>query len=486
MTSGVSRVAIFVGLLFSGLPAFAGDVEEALIDKALTAYGGSAVLQLKTLRINDDYKSFRRGQSRSASEVDQVSYQTSTTIDFEKRRKSIQSVGGVYVKGLYVQHAFFDGAMGHRVHHSSNTVTENPRASFERVDRGLSWRLDIALVKLLSETRAGASYKGEEFHRGKLNQIISFQAEGYPEFTLYIDKKTGLVSKMTRPDTVPDSNYSYIFSDYRQQDGFTYAADTYVMRGGKPESLTAARSLEFNSNIDAAYRVPSNYGAPEKMLNFADMSVQLLADGVYLAGRGGGFSIFVDAGDYFVASGGYPGLAERFEALKQHTGFDKPLKYQVVTHHHNDHISGLNEAAELGAIFITVKEHVGAVRAVVKSDLADDRFLITGRNNSYANGSIQIVDIASWHANHNLVTYVPHAKLAFSADHFFSFAETGAPEAAEMYAGFKTALDSYGLDIEYLAAAHSGRVLTYNDLVKSATGPFRELGCPSDWDFCVR
>lgn len=479
-----TRVALSLGLVLSAATAFAGEVEDALINKTIAAYGGNALLELKTLRIDDAYKSFRRGQSRSADEVDQVSYQTRTTIDYVGRRKSMQSIGGVYVRGLYVQHAFYNGETGYNLQHSAETVRENPRASFERADRGLSWRSDIALVKLLSETRADASVAGEAYHRGRPHQLLALQAEGYPQFTLYIDEATGLVSKMTRPDRTPGSNYSYIFSDHRTQDGFTYAADTYVMRGGKPESLTATRSLEFNVSVDAAYTVPAGYSAPARMLAFADLSVQELADSVYLAGQGGAFSIFVDAGAYFLASGGYPGLAKRFAAVQEHTGTAKPLKYQVVTHHHLDHIGGLKEAADLGATFITAQEHVEAVRSVAEADLSDDRFLIAGKTGIYAKGLVQVIEIASWHADQNLVTYIPHAKLAFSADHFFSFAESDAPAPAEMYAQFKAAVDGHGLDIERFAAAHSGRILTYEDLIHSSTGPFKELACPKGWDFC--
>lgn len=481
----IIQKAVSAGLIFSSFTVFAGDIEDALIDKTVTAYGGEALLGLKTIRINDSYKSFREGQSRHPSEVDQVSYRTSTTIDFVNRRKSMQSVGGVYVQGLYVQQAFYDGNTGYRINPSAETATENPHASFARTDRGLSWRLDTALVKLLSESRADAAYKGDAVHRGKPQALLAFKAEGYPEFTLYIDKATGLLSKMTRPNGKPGSTYSYVFSDYRQQDGFTYAADTYVMRGGKPESLTATRSLEFNTNIDDAYRFPSAYGAPAKMLDDSEMSVQQLAEGVYLAGKYGGFSVFIDAGDYLVASGGYPGLAERFDAVTSFTGHEKPLKYQIVTHHHDDHIGGLNEAAELGATFIAAEEHVEAIRAVVKADLADDRFLIASKDGTYADGLVRVVDISSWHANHNLVTYIPQAKIAFSADHFFSFAETKVPDPAEMYAEFKAAVDGYGLDIERFAAAHSPRVMTYDDLVHSSTGPFKKLGCPADWHYCA-
>jgi len=482
----VSRLAIAAGLILTSFDVHAGDTEDAIIDKTIAAYGGAALQQLKTLQIQDNYKSFREGQSRSPSELDQVSYRTRTTIDFENHRKSLQSIGGVYVAGLYIQHAFFDGEEGYRVQHSARTSSINPRTTFARADAGLSWLLDIALVKLLSDARASAAYRGEAFHRGKRHELVAFKAEGYPEFTLYIDAATGLVSKMTRPDNRPASHYSYMFSDHRRQGTFSYAGDTYVTRGGKPESLTVSRSLAFNVDIEDAYQVPVTYGSPQKMIDDSEMTVQQLADGVYLAGKDGGFTVFIDAGDYYIASGAYPGLKDRFNALKAFAAADKPLRYQVVTHHHEDHIAGLWEAADLGATFIVSGEHLDTVRAAIPIELDNQRFLIAESQGDYADGLIRVVDIASWHSDHNLVTYIPHAKLAFSADHFFSFAVEGTPAPAEMYAEFKAALDRHNLDIQDLAAVHSGRVLRYHDLVVSATGPFKALACPDDWDFCLQ
>lgn len=486
MFSTVSRTAISIGLLVSSYAAIAGDTEDRIIDKAIAAYGGTALTQLKTLRINDNYKGFREGQSRSPNEIDQVSYQTRTTIDFVNRRKSMQSIGGVYVEDLYIQHVFFDGETGYHLRHPSKTASKNPRLTYARADRGLSWRSDLALAKLLSEFPEKATYEGEDVHQGKPQQRLTLHPDGYPAFTLFIDKASGLISKMTRPDGNTGNQYSYVFSDYRRRDGVTFAADTYVMRGGKPESLTASRSVDVNMVIDDAYALPASYGAPAAMYFYPEMSVQALGEGVYLAGKDGGFSIFVDADDYFIASGGYPGLQARLAAVHSFLGTDKPLKYQIVTHHHTDHIGGLREAADLGVTFITAAQHIDAIRSAVPSRLADDRFLIADKSGAYADGRVRVVDIASWHANHNLVTYIPHARVAFSADHFFTNKEAGTPNPAAMYADFKGALDTHGLKIDYLAAAHSGRVLTYDDLVQSSTKPFVNLECPKAWDFCSR
>lgn len=474
--------AAAVALMITSVAAQAGETEDAIINRTVAAYGGDALRSLKTLRIDDAYKSFREGQSRNPAELDQVSYQTRTTTDYIGQRKSMQSFGGLYIQGLYVQHAFFDGRTGYRIQHTAQTVSEDPRTSFESVDRGLSWRLDTALVKLLSEVASAATYEGEAYHKGRPHDVLHLAAAGYPVFTFYIDKTTGFISKMTRPDG--DAHYGYHYTDHRRQDGILYAADTYVTRAGKPYSLSAGRTVGFNVPVDDAYRIPPSYGAPAPMLSFPNMAVQEIASGVYHAGQGGAFSVFVDAGEFLIASGGYPGLAQRYRAVTDFLGEDKPLKYQVVTHHHSDHIAGVMDAAALGAQFIIAEEHIPTLRDLLPASTQPDQFLVAGKSGRYADGLVQVVDIATWHADHNLVTYIPHAKVAFSADHFFTFAQTGAPAPAEMYSQFKNALEDHGLDSELFAAAHSGRILTRDDLRQSAAAPFTVLSCPPGWDFC--
>ena len=87
------------------------------------------------------------------------------------------------------------------------------------------------------------------------------------------------------------------------------------------------------------------------------MMAEQLSDNIYLAGQDWGFSVFLDAGNYFIGTGGYEDLGLRLAAVQKLVGNDKPLKYQVVSHHHIDHLEGMKEANELGGQFISVKEH---------------------------------------------------------------------------------------------------------------------------------
>jgi len=476
MVAASCALALSVGV-------FAGEKEDVLIDKVVAAYGGDALLKLKTLRINDRYKGFRFGQSTTPDEVDLAHYNAQVTIDFETRRKALKWVRGSQPY-ISLQHQIFDGTGGYYIDHTAQTLAENGGISYASADRRISLMLDTVLARMVTGERDKAVYQGEEDYRGDLHEKISFQADGYPELTLYIDGETGRISKMQRAHWVAGQYFNYQFSAYQQQDGIIYAGSTYVTRGGQPFEVVTARSVTFNPEVGAAFALPGGYGDEKPSLDFSEMTVKKLADGVYLAGRNWGFSIFVDAGDYFIAAGGYAGLKDRFEAMNAFAGTDKPLKYQVVSHHHIDHIGGMKEAAELGAVFVTVADHAASIRESAGTAISDDRFILVDGFGSIAGGKLKVMDFPSGHTSHMLVSYFPDAKIAFTADTFFSRQAAGAPSGYDGLNRLKKLFADHDLDARNFAAAHSGRVLTSADLDAALGNIPADAVCPADWNFC--
>ena len=465
--------------------SLAGDTEDVLIDKVVAAYGGDALLELKTLLINDRYNGFRYGQSVNPDEIDLSHYNALVAVDFENRRKALQWVRGSQ-PDISLQYQIFDGQQGYSLNHTAQTLVENGGITYASADRRISWLLDTVLARMIADERAISVYQGEENFNGSAHEKISFQADGFPEMSLYIDSESGRISKMQRAHWVAGEYFNYQFSSYKQQDGITSAASTYVTRGGQPFEIVTARDVEINPDVAAAFDLPIGYGKDKPTLDFSEMTVKKLDDDVFLAGQGWGFSIFVDAGDYFVASGGYRGLKDRFDAVKAYAGVDKPLKFQVVSHHHNDHLGGMKEAVELGASFVTVKEHIASIRQSAGVAIADDRFIIVEGSGSVAGGKLMVVDFPTGHTSHLLVSYIPGAKTAFTADTFFSRQEAGAPSGREGLDAFREMFADHKLDVDYIAAAHSGRVLTAADLDAAINNIQEDEVCPADWKFCLK
>jgi glyoxylase-like metal-dependent hydrolase (beta-lactamase superfamily II) len=193
--------------------------------------------------------------------------------------------------------------------------------------------------------------------------------------------------------------------------------------------------------------------------------------------------VFVDVGDHFVAAGGYVQLKQRFAAIQKLTGKNNPLKYIVASHHHDDHLSGMKEAFDLGANFIAHPAHVDKIRDRAKVDIPNERFVLTEDVGAFAGGAIKVFDFPNGHATHNLMTYVPSAKLLFTADFYGSRQIEGAPGGHEGLYKLQSKLSDLGLPVERFAAAHSARVMSATDFNYSLNNISKTV-CPSDWSIC--
>jgi len=460
---------------------FAGDSEDALIEKVVAAYGGDALTSAKSLSIESSNRNIAIGQSPSPTETNIATSKTKLVIDFENQRKSVEN-WNKNRGGVFLNQAIFDGETGYAINHGNRTSTVNPNLTFDAVGGGSLRTFDTTLVLVLMNNKDNA-VRGEDVkYRNRAHETLTFPMAGSPDLTIYVDKESGLISKMTRENPVAGTLH-YVFNDHKMQDGVAYAGQSSFLVAGQPNTMIVDRSIRVNGDVSGDFALPTDYSAPGANLNTSEMMVRELADGVFYAGQNGGFSIFVDAGDHFVAAGGYAGLTARFDAVKAAAGVDKPLKQQIVTHHHADHIGGMVEAATLGASFVTVAEHVAPIQGQMTDALPDSRFEMVTGNRSLANGKVQVFDISTTHSDHYLLVYVPEIGLVFSADHFSTNLEEGLPTANNNMASFRTAVESLNLDVEGFLGAHGTRQLTMRDL-RTATEGYSEVYCPANRSIC--
>ncbi len=453
-----------------------------IIDKVVSAYGGKSFLQLKSLNIKDAYKSFRYGQSESPTAVDMVSYRSDSSIDFIGKRKNFKWIRGDK-DGFSIQHQVFDGKSGYQLNHDLKTLSINPNLGYAGADRRHFYYSDIALAVLLNKNIADAKVIAEDVTFDATLVRILLTMQGYEELTLYINKKTGLIVKMSKADWQPGKWFVYNYFAVKQQQGISFASSTYVTRGGQPYMVSTARELIVNPDLRQAFDLPKNYQDSAETLAFTEMMTKRLSDNIYLAGQDWGFSVFLDVGEYFIGTGGYEDLKQRFAAVQELAGKNKPLKYQVVSHHHIDHLEGMKEANELGVNFISVKEHQARIKELAYADIASARFEVVEGKASFADGALQVFDFANGHATHNLVSYFPEAKLLFTADMFFSRKVRGSPTGGETLKLLSKRLLAEKYDVELFAAAHSGRVLTAKDFNYALNHEVKS-SCPQAWQIC--
>lgn len=461
---------------------YAGPAEDALIDKVVTAYGGDALLSATSFRVTNDNRIVSVGQSANPEVTDIALNKSDLFIDYENGRASAENWTRNRA-GSFINQAVFDGTTGHVYNHAAKTHSENESLTFMAVGGGTIRTTDVTLVRVLLDNRDQA-VKGEdaEYH-GRRHETLTFPMQGSSDLTIYVDSETGLLSKMRRQNPVAGA-LDYVFSQHKKVDGITYAAEAIFQVAGQINTLTVHRKLEVNPDLSGVFDGADGYTAQGATIDTSAMSVRKLADGIYYAGQNAGHSIFIDAGDYFIAAGGYAGLTARFDAVKKEAGLEKPLGYHIVTHQHADHIGGIGEAVALGANLVTVENHLPPVRGSLTAPLADDRVTLVDGSMTLANGDVQIYDIATAHADHYLLVYVPSLNLVFSADHFSTNLVEGLPPANNNMVTFRKAVEALNLDIDMFLGAHGTRPLTMDDL-RAATDGYQDQRCPGGREICA-
>lgn len=479
----MNRVLGFLGvLLLAFLPVGGGlgaDDKQQLVERIIAAYGGDALLALPRLAFEDRTRRLQFGQSVRPDEIDLTPFRASIVIDFENNRKSWRSAAWLGNE-RYTQNQFFDGSRGVRLNHTARTFAEDASLSFARADRSLSYTLDTVLVRLLHDAAGDARYAGEVSLDGVLHHTLVFQAEGHPEMTLFINEESAVISKMTRPHWMEGQVHSYRFSRHERQDGILYAADTYVLSRGQPRTITVSREVTFNPSMDGLFDIPAVYEEEGAGIDFSEMTAQAIGEGVYIVGQNWGFSLFVDEGDHFTAAGGYAGFTDRYKAVTSLVGESKPVKYFIVSHHHLDHMGGMQEISELGATFVVHQNHLASLQARLNQPVAESDVVLINGEPAAVGARVQVIDVPSGHASHNLSTYVHDDGSFFSADMFFSRQQQGGVRAT---AALAETLQRLRIAPRQFVAAHSSRPLLMNDLT-TAIGEDRPDRCPESWAIC--
>ena len=182
--------------------------------------------------------------------------------------------------------------------------------------------------------------------------------------------------------------------------------------------------------------------------------------------RAADFLFFIDTSAGVVAAGGYPALTARFDRFKQESQIHKPLAYQVVTHHHSDHLGGIGEAISLGAQLVTVDDNVQTIKDAVTPTLSDRDFLQIKSRVTFGEGRnrVEVYEVSTIHAARFLVTYVPSEKIVFIADHMGSPFVQGTPVANAGTVDMLAALEGLDIDIRKIATAHNARIFNMQDM----------------------
>lgn len=460
----------------------ADDNKSTLINQIVTAYGGDALRTARTLTIDEEFKSTMPGQSVSPEMLDLITLDRHVIVDFDANRAQVTRAYKRREITFYERRMFNDGHL-YTVNLVDGAYTDAPNAKRNSVVGHALLHNDIGLARMLWEYRDTVALDAAVSIGGRPHHTLTFTVPVFGDVTLHSDAKTGLISRMWRKHPTHGMQRTD-FSGRVSTGPIQYARRTEVFTGDRLYLMVLERHVTLDKPLPKDFVSLAAYEPRGADMYPREMTVRPLAENVYLVGQAAFHSIFVVEGNTVIGAEAYAGVVDRFKALEKHLGRDLTLTDLVVTHHHHDHLSGVNElAAGLDANMVTVKEHVDEIRSLVTADLDEDRLVTIEDTQAFLGGKVQVFDIATIHSEHNLVFYVPSLKLLFTADYFRSSYENekiiGFPDLIQ----FRKSIEALGIEVEKFASVHGVKILTYEQLVK-ATDSYQPFDCSPYPEIC--
>lgn len=451
------------------LPLNAVNRANAVIDAAIEAYGGAdAITSLNSMEQKRHFTTFATNQSRVPGPPwDQNEQENFSAIDLANRTfvgKNKGSGGGFDFNNEQI----IKGEDGWQVSYRSGTVTPIAEPDFDTTAGPLIRVTPALLVKQLMERRQTSHWLGEVEFDGRTHDVITLVMEVGPALSLYFDRETHLLNRSERV-LPPFGQVDYRFTDYETIDGIPFSKTFKLYVNDQPNIYIDNLTTVINQPIGDYTALPTDL----EMLEAAppaptEVQLQEVREGVFFAGAGATYAMFVDMGDYVAAVGGTAGIPERIAALREKIGA-KPIKYGVMTHHHNDHVLGVPAYEAEGAAILGLEQHAAVIRGAatdgetLKLEFVKDKYVLEGGGHT-----LELHDIGPTpHAEHILLAYLPKEGVLFEADHFVNPANGRMPPAQPVTEHLAKAIDKLGLEVEVILSSHSPRVASIDDLNQS-------------------
>jgi glyoxylase-like metal-dependent hydrolase (beta-lactamase superfamily II) len=358
----------------------------------------------------------------------------------------------------------------------------------------------LLLLQTVIENPDSVKVQNDQMLQGSLHHVIELiPNENMPPFRIFLDNRTYLPSKAETIEDDPihgDVLIEVFFDDWREVDGVMFPF--LITHELHDEVIEERRNLiDVNVNLpDDTFTLPTNiqnlssaaeddssrgwlasqwylrmhaFGLPHYDINhFANFTEMM--PGVYHVTGTTHHSLVVEMNDHIVVVEP-PLYEERSQAVINEIADrwpDKPIRYIVATHAHDDHIGGLRAYAAEGATIISSEAGLNEVKHILNSShtLRPDSLqtnppelirIETAPENekmSLSDGirSIDIYTVNNTHSNDMLAVFLPSERILLNSD---LYSPGGTPEPFRKYSKelLKFINDS-GIVVDMIAGTH--------------------------------
>jgi glyoxylase-like metal-dependent hydrolase (beta-lactamase superfamily II) len=464
-----------------------------VIDAAVAALGGAEALQsIDFVRLQLQGDVFPRLQMPTPNPPFEPSkLQETLLLDIKASRLVLEqrNAGGGFEGHNTI---VIQGGEGTNYDHRARTATPIPAAQATQQQFIQYYRrLPQLILRQALERASTLRYLGSDTHDGRRHDVVTLVMADAQQVALYVDAKTGFVSK-----------YELLFTDpLRGEQASQISFDRYVSAGRY--SIPQQWNWKLAGDVAARYQVkaafnppagertadiPSTYQTVAALPNNLKPDVEKLADNVIVVHNVAApnyNTMAVAFRDHIVAIEApfsSDGADKVIERIKE-TWPGKPIRYVAVTHHHGDHIGGLRSFIAEGATVVTTPTNRGVVETMASTRQSDRLggsprkpafLLVEGGRRVLSDGeeTIELIDVGpNPHAREMLIAWLPKQRIVFQGDLFFippNDAPQGPPQPSTL--SFAQKLKEKNLVPEKIASVH-GRTATIEEFLRALAAP---------------
>jgi glyoxylase-like metal-dependent hydrolase (beta-lactamase superfamily II) len=439
------------------------DKAREVIAQVIEAYGGSERLsKLNSVAVKFESRNLAVNQSRKPGPPwDENRLKGVSMVDFENQQFSTNA------KSMTERQEFHNGTIingdkSYQVDYRANTASPIAEPNFMNSAGPFIRVTPALLVKQLMQRGHTVHYLGQADVNGHAHDVLSLVMEVGPAISLYFDQKSHMLNKSERI-VGTFGMIGYGFGDYKKIDGIPFN-QSFKLFINEENNINRKNIKTIINPASTKYTQLKSNLIQVSATQPDPLSRQKVSDGVYLIGGSGTYAMFVEMDDYVIAVGGTAGISERIKLLKEVVP-SKPIKYGVLTHHHNDHVLGAQDYAEEGAVVIAATTHEKVIRDSTENKKLKIETVDKKRTFKSGNRKLHVIDIGPTdHAEHLLVAYLPEEGIVFEADHFGLRSAGNISPASPATRAFAKSLQRNKINAKSIISAHSAIVASKDDL----------------------
>lgn len=350
---------------------------------------------------------------------------------------------------------------------NSNTYIQQPIGSPISADIIRSHPL-IYLKSILTNPPS-IRYLGDSYSVNAQKEALVTFFLANNQYTFHIDIASKMVTRcevLLSDVILGDYLSEYHYSNYQTINGVLFP--TYVLQyeNGRISKRLSYANFTINQKIDNQI-----FKLPEGTMPFQSptVTVNSIAKDVYVAeGIEGSYrSFIVELNDGILVTDAPVNSQVSSSLITQIKKIipNKPIKYIVATHHHDDHIGGIRSFVAEGATIVTTRNNMAFFNNMILAEhtLKPDelsqqkqtaKFLFVEKKHSlsYSGGTIEIICLQkNLHAQDMCIVYVPSEELIFQSD---LFNRKITPYTNE----FIREITTLGLKVKTIISSHGGVV----------------------------